>query len=127
MVDIDLTAQGIPFVIQAPEGSKVEESFGTYIVGNNDGFQLEIMEGGSSVAEHKKEAEANDINKIKSFVIEEESGYLTENEVMRTSEFHLYYVKEKDGKTYAFSNKKGARSFTKAEAQTMYDTAKNAK
>ena len=127
MVDIDLSEHGIPFVVQAPEGSKVEESFGSYIVGNGDSFQLEVNEGGSSVEEHKENAKKNDINKIKSFVIEEEAGYLTENEVMRNPAFHFYYVKEKDGKTYSFTNKRGSRSFTKAEAQAMYESAKNAK
>lgn len=127
MVDFDLSEYDISLIVQAPKGSKIKESFGSYILGDEDGFQLEINEGGSAVETHKQRAKENTINKIKSFVIEEEMGYLTENEVMRRPAFHFYYLKEKKGKTYSFTNKRGARMFTKTEALAMYNAAKNAK
>ena len=121
-----IALQSIPFMMEAPEGATVEESFTGYIIRSGAGFAIEYSEDASPVADIKAEAEANDINKIKKFVIDEENGFLTENEVMRKTEYHFYYVATQGDQTYQFENEKGP-SYTLDQAMAMYNACKSLK
>ena len=125
MVDMDMSSYGYPFTMSLPEGATIEEGYFGHEIKSGEGFQVSMSADATPVADMKAEAEANDINVIKAFVVDEETGYVTENEVMGQSEYHWYYVLTTDTMTYQFENVKG-RSYSKEEAMTMYNSAKSA-
>ncbi len=123
---LDLSAHEMPFTMNVPEGAEFVQGDYATNVRLGESFNIEITDYGTTVEERKAEVEENDINKHKSYIADEENGFITENEVMGQIEYHFFYVLKVDDETqYEFENVKG-RSFSKEEAMLMYQAAKSA-
>ena len=122
---MDLSEFELPIVMDAPANSTAVDEYGVE-VSNGETFNIKIDEDFyDSVDERRQEFEENDVNVVKSFVVDEENGFISENEVMGQTEYHFFYLISNDEHTYAFENVKG-RSFSLAEIELMYEAAKSA-
>ena len=124
MVATDLSPAGIEATMQAPEGATVKEAFGSGEVQTADGsFHLEISTDKADLAARKAEIEANDINKLESYVVDGPDGVLYKSVVMGKSEFHLLVNAEGGETGFECQDSKGP-SYTEAQAQAMFAACK---
>jgi hypothetical protein len=117
---------GIDATLQAPEGAKAAEEFGSVVVSAGESFQLQINSNHADLAASKKEIEANTVNKLKSFVTDSPTELVYETEVMGKAEFHFLANVELDGAKYNCEDKKG-QAFTKADVDAMLAACKSLK
>lgn len=125
LVDLDCSSiEDFNIVTKAPAGVKAVEKYGSVTVSNDKTFQMEIhVSYGYNLAEAKKSIEANDINKLKKYVIDEANGILYQTEVMGQTQYHFVYFLNGGETTYYFENVKGP-TYDLAAAKTMYEAAK---
>lgn len=73
LVDLDCSSiEGFPVLTKASEGVKGVEQYGSVKISNGAKFQMELNSVYDySIAAAKKEIEANDINKLKKYIIDE--------------------------------------------------------
>ncbi len=122
LASLDLSAVGEDWkgwTIMAPEGATAKESFGAAEVAAGASFQLELRTAKGDVAAIKKEIQANDINKLKQFVVDTPDALLYESEVMGKNEFHLYGNVKVGDKEFNCEDVKGPQ-FTQADAEAMW-------
>jgi hypothetical protein len=122
---LDLSANELPFTMQVPEGAQFVQGDFSMGVQLGESFNIEITDFGTTVEERKKEVKENDVNVLKQFVVEEENGFVSEQEVMGQTEYHFFYILKAGDTQYEFENAKG-RSYTKEEAMLMFEAAKSA-
>lgn len=126
LADLSLEDAGLDGILQAPEGAKASEDFGSFVVQAGESFQLQINTGAADLAARKKEIEGNTVNKLKSFVTESETELVYETEVMGKAEFHFVANVEVDGAKYNCEDKKG-QAFAKADVDAMLAACKSLK
>lgn len=127
LVPLDLSAVGEDWKgwsVDAPEGATVKESFGNAEIILGEGFQLDINRNKADVAAIKKESAANDINKVKGYVLDQPDVLLYESEVMGQTEFHLYGGVKSGDVDFTCEDVKGPRH-SKADAELMWKTCQS--
>lgn len=116
---LDLSEYGYPFSIMVPEdASFVDEKYNGLIT-NNNGFEIEITNYGTTVAERKEEWSNNDVNVVKEWLVESENGFVTKNEVMNQDAHYFFYSVSAGEEGYELENVK-VKNFTKQQAMDMY-------
>ncbi|MEM7158072.1 MAG: hypothetical protein AAF799_34845 [Myxococcota bacterium] len=126
LAPLNLEDVGLDGILDAPEGAKATEDFGAFVVQSGESFQLQINTGAADLAARKKEIEGNTVNKLKSFVTENETELVYETEVMGKAEFHFVANFEIDGAKYNCEDKKG-QAFAKADVDAMLTACKSFK
>lgn len=124
LVSVDLGPVGPDWAgwsVMAPEGVTAKESFGAAQLSNGTNFNLDIRPDKGDVAGFKKEIQANDVNKVKAFVVDTADALLYESEVMSQNEFHLYGNHTVGDKTFNCEDVKGPRHM-QADAEAMWKT-----
>ena len=92
-----------------------------------DKFQLQFSEDDSiDLPGRKKEIDANTLNKLKKYHVDEEDVVLYESEVMGRTEFHFLAAVKVGEKAYFCEDQKGP-TFTKADIEAMLASCKSAK
>jgi hypothetical protein len=123
LVSVDLSPVGpdwAGYTIQAPEGATVAESFGAGEVKSGDHFQLEIRADKVDIAARKTESDANDINKVKRYLVNTPDALVLESEVMKgRPEFHFVGNVSAGGKDFNCENIKGP-TYTQADVEAMW-------
>jgi hypothetical protein len=130
---LDLSKYGKPFVIFIPDttAAKLEvtqQSYGALDIKVGKGFNISINEQAADIEGKKKEIKEDEVNKFKSFVVEEPNAIFWESAIMNP-EFH-FIVNQKIGTAdYSFEDVKSteAEPFSKEAIQKMFDSAKNIK
>lgn len=124
LVSVDLGTVGPDWAgwsVMAPEGVTAKESFGAAQLSNGTNFNLDIRTDKGDVAGFKKDVQANDVNKVKAFVVDTADALLYESEVMGQNEFHLYGNHKVGDKTFNCEDVKGPRHM-QADAEAMWKT-----
>lgn len=127
LVPLDLSAVGEDWTgwsVEAPEGATVKESFGAAEIILGDGFQLDLRIDKADVAAYKKETEANDLNKLKGYVLDQPDAILYESEVMNRTEFHLYAGVKSGDVDFTCEDVKGPLH-SKADVELMWKTCQS--
>lgn len=130
---LDLTRFGKPFAIFVPDtvAAKLEitqQSYGALDIKVGKGFNISINEQAADIEMKKKDVKEDEVNKFKSFVVEEPNAIFWESEITQP-EFH-FIINQKIGNTeYSIEDVKAteAEPFSKESIQKMYDSAKNIK
>lgn len=133
MIVLDLSKYGKPFTIFTPDSSTgklsiVEQSWGALEIKAGKSFQISITEDPGDVELRKTDVKGDEVNKFKSFLVEEPNTLMWESEITKP-EFHFYTIQKIGNSTYVFEDIKSPDSepFTKEEAQKMLDAAKGIK
>jgi len=130
---LDLTRYGKPFVIFVPDTtaaklSVIEQQSGALDIKVGKGFALSINEQAADIELKKKDIKEDEVNKFKSYIVEEPTGIFWESEIT-APEYH-FIINQKIGTTdYSFSEIISTESepFGKEAVQKMYDSEKNIK
>jgi hypothetical protein len=124
LVAVDLGPVGPDWAgwsVMAPEGVTAKESFGAAQLTNGTTFNLDIRNSKGDVAGFKKDIAANDINKVKQFVVDSADALLYESEVMGQNEFHVYGNVTIGEQVFNCEDVKGPRHM-QADAEAMWKT-----
>jgi len=127
LVPVDLSVVGedwAGWTVQAPEGATAKESFGAANVTDGKSFNLEIRADKGDIAAYKKESDANDINKVKRYLVDTPDALLYESEVMGQNEFHFYGNVTVGDKTFNCEDIKGPRHM-QADAEAMWKSCQS--
>jgi hypothetical protein len=123
LVELDLSVVGPDWAgltIMAPEGATVKEDFGAGAVNLGDHFQLQIHSDKVDMVASKKEADDNDINKVKRYLVDSPDAILFESEAMRDRpEFHFLGNVKAGDKELSCEDTKGPQ-FTQADVEAMW-------
>jgi hypothetical protein len=130
---LDLSRFGKPFAIFVPDtvAAKLEitqQSYGALDIKVGKGFNISINEQAADIEMKKKDIKEDEVNKFKSFVVEEPNGILWESEITQP-EYH-FLINQKIGNTdYSIEDVKSTEGepIGKDAMQKMYDSAKNIK
>ncbi len=106
-------------VMMAPEGAKVTESYGDVIVSAGKGFALAIATSANDIAKDKKFQLKNTVQKHKRFVVDTPDAIIGESVMMRRKSFFLTANHKVGKETFGCKSKRGAVSFTEAQAKVM--------
>jgi hypothetical protein len=128
LVDLDCSSiEGFPVLTKAPAGVKAKEEFGAVKISNGSKFQMELSTVYDySIDAAKKEIAANDINKLKKYILEEPNGIIYQTEVMGQTQYHFMYFLIGSEESFYFQNIKGP-NYDLASIQAMYNAAKASK
>lgn len=128
LVDLDCSAiEGFEILTKAPAGVKAVEQYGSVKISNGAKFQMELNSVFDySIAAAKKEIEANDINKLKKYVIDEPNGIIYQTEVMGQTQYHFMYFLIGEEESFYFQNVKGP-TYDLESTKVMYNAAKASK
>lgn len=127
LVPVDLSVVGedwAGWTVQAPEGATAKESFGAANITDGKSFNLEIRGDKGDIAAYKKESDANDINKVKRYLVDTPDALLYESEVMGQNEFHFYGNVTVGDKTFNCEDIKGPRHM-QADAEAMWKSCQS--
>lgn len=127
LVAVDLSGVGEDWAgwsVQAPEGATAKESFGAAQITAGTGFDYEIRTDKGDVAAYKKESDANDINKVKRYLVDTPDALLYESEVMGQTEFHFYGNVTVGDKSFNCEDVKGPRH-SQADAEAMWKSCQS--
>ena len=130
MITLDLSKYGKPFTIFVPDSTTgkmeiVEQTWGALEIRIGKNFQLSITEDPGDIELRKTDVKADEVNKFKSFVVEEPTTIMWESEITK-QEFHFYSIQKLGNSTYVFEDIKSseAEPFSKESVQKMLDSAK---
>lgn len=124
---LTLSDAELPLEIYVPEGVAMEQGEWDTYVTDGGRFRMTVMEDHITAEEFMNNWKANDVNKLKNVLIEDENGFVVESEVAGQSEFHFYHtVTSADGVVYGFENAKDGSKYTEHEAMIMYTSARTA-
>ena len=133
MITIDLSKYGKPFTIFVPDSTFgkmeiAEQTWGALEIRIGKNFQLSITEDPGDIELRKTDIKADDVNKFKSFIVEEPTTIMWESEITKP-EFHFYSIQKIGNSTYVFEDIKSsdAEPFSKESIQKMLDSAKGLK
>jgi hypothetical protein len=130
---LDLTSFGKPFVIFVPDTSTaklqiIQQSYGPLdiVVGNN--FAISINEQAADIELKRKDIKEDEVNRFRSFVVDEPSAILWESQIVSPEYHFLMNVKVGD-RDYSLEDIKNtdAEPFGREAIQKMFDSAKNIK
>lgn len=130
---LDLSKYGKSFAIFVPDTVQnkltiVEQTYGALDITVGSKFAISICEQAEDLEMKKKEVKEDEVNKVKSFMVEEPTTIYWEsaitdpeyhfiiNHKIGTSDYHIKDLNNPDGKP-----------FDKESAQKMFDSAKNIK
>lgn len=133
MITLDLSKYGKPFTIFVPDSTMgkmeiVEQTWGALEIRIGKNFQISITEDPGDLELRKTDIKADEVNKFKSFVVEEPTTIMWESEITKP-EFHFYSIQKLGNSTYVFEDIKSseAEPFSKESVQKMLDSAKGLK
>ena len=128
LVDLDCSSiEGFEVLTKAPTGVKAVEQYGSVKISNGAKFQVELNSVYDySIAAAKKEIEANDMNKLKKYVVDEPNGIIYQSEVMGQIQYHFMYFLIGEEESYYFQNVKGP-TYDLESTKVMYNAAKASK
>lgn len=127
---LDLSKFGKPFVIFVPDTNNakleiVEQSWGALEIKVGTGFALSISEEEADFGLRKADIKADEVNKFKSFIVDEPTTIMWESEITKP-EFHFISIQKVGTNAYTFEDIKSteAEPFGKEVIQKMLDAAK---
>jgi hypothetical protein len=130
---LDLTKYGKSFAIFVPDTvqnklSVVEQSYGALEITAGQRFAISISEQAEDLEMKKKEIKEDEVNKIKSFIVEEPTAIMWESAITEP-EFHFIINVKAGNSEYHINdmNSPDAKPYDKESVQKMYDSAKNIK
>jgi hypothetical protein len=133
MITLDLSKYGKPFTIFVPDSTTsrleiTEQSWGALEIRAGKNFQISITEDPGDIELRKSDIKGDEINKFKSYVVEEPNTIMWESEITKP-EFHFYTIQKIGNSTYVFEDIKSTESepFSKDAIQKMLDSAKSIK
>ena len=133
MITLDLSKYGKPFTIFVPDSTIgkmqiIEQTWGALEIRIGNSFQLSITEDPGDLELRKTDIKGDEVNRFKSFIVEEEGTIMWESEITKP-EFHFYSIQKLGNSTYVFEDIKSAEAepFSKESVQTMLDSAKGLK
>lgn len=130
---LELNKYGKPFAIFVPDTTAarleiIQQSYGALDIKVGKNFAISINEQAADLELRKKDVKEDEINKLKSFMVEEPTAIMWESEITQP-EFH-FLINQKIGTTeYSFEDVRDpeASPFGKEAVQKMYDSCKNVK
>ena len=130
MMDLDLSAQGLPLTITVPDSSKgklemVVQSWGATEIKVGKNFEVSISESEGDIALAKSDIAGNDVNKFKRYLVDEPTAILWESQIT-DPEFHFYTIVKAGDKTYVIEDIKGDM-FSESDTKIMVESAKSIK
>ena len=133
MIALDLNNYGKSFVVFIPDTTNVpfsieENTSGALEIKVGKSFGISINEQAGDIAMKKEDLKGDDVNKFKSFLVDEPTAIMWESEIT-APEFH-FLVNMKIGESdYCFEDIRSTDNdpFTKESIQKMFDSAKNIK
>ena len=133
MITLDLSKYGKPFTIFVPDSTLgkmeiIEQTWGALEIKIGKSFQLSITEDPGDIELLKNDIKGDEVNKFKSFIVEEPTTIMWESEITKP-EFHFYSIQKLGNSTYIFADIKSAEAepFSKENIQKMLDSAKGLK
>jgi hypothetical protein len=133
MITLDLSKYGKPFTIFVPDSTLgkleiTEQTWGALEIRVGKNFQMSITEDPGDIELRKTDIKGDEVNRFKSFVVEEPTTIMWESEITKP-EFHFYSVQKLGNSTYVFEDIKSseAEPFSKESVQKMLDSAKGLK
>ena len=130
---LDLTKYGKSFAIFVPDTiqnklSIVEQTYGALEIMAGPRFAISISEQPEDIEAKKKEIKEDEVNKIKSFMVEEPTAIMWESAITE-SEFHFIINVKVGAAEYHIKdmNSPEAKPYDKESVQKMYESAKNIK
>lgn len=130
---LDLSRFGKPFTIFVPDtvASKMEiteQTWGALEIRIGKDFQISITEDPGDIELRKSDIKSDEINKFKSFIVEEQGTIMWESEITKP-EFHFYSIQKLGNSTYVFEDIKttDAEPFGREIIQKMLDASKSIK
>ena len=127
----DISKTGMNAFVLIPDSSvgildTVMMSNGEYQVKVGKDFQVAITETPGDIRQRKADIASDDVNKLKKYVIDNETTLMWESGIGDLSEFHFYQVSKLGNRTYVFEDIKG-EPFSQQATQKMLDWSKLAK
>lgn len=133
MHTLNLTRFGKPFAIFVPDtvANKMqitEQSNGALDIRVGKNFALSISEQAADFELKKQDLKSDEVNKFKSYIVEEPNAILWESEIVQP-EYHFLINQKIGNSDYSFEDIKDteANPPSKEAIQKMFDSAKNIK
>jgi hypothetical protein len=133
MHTLDLTKYGKPFAIFVPDtvANKLyvtEQSSGALEIKIGKNFAISINEQAGDIALRKTDLKDDEVNKLKSLIVDEPTAIMWESEIVQP-EFHFLLNQKIGNAEYSFEDIKDteASPFGKDAIQKMFDSSKNIK
>lgn len=133
MITLDLSKYGKPVTIFVPDTASakldiMEQTWGALEIKIGKDFQISITEDPGDVELRKSDVKGDEVNKFKSFIVEEPTTIMWESEITKP-EFHFYSIQKLGNSTYVFEDikKTDGEPFGKEAVQKMLDSAKSLK
>jgi len=106
----------------------MEQPWGALEIRIGKNLQLSINEDPGDIELRKSDVKSDEVNKFKSFIVEEPTTIMWESEITKP-EFHFYSIQKLGNSTYVFEDIKSseAEPFSKESVQKMLDAAKGLK
>jgi hypothetical protein len=130
---LNLSKYGKPFAIFVPDTNNakleiMEQSWGALEIKVGNSFAVSISEDEADLNLRKADIKADEINKFKSFMVEEPTTLMWESEITKP-EFHFITIQKIGTTSYTFEDVKStdAEPFGKEGIQKMLDAAKDIK
>jgi hypothetical protein len=130
---LDLSKFGKPFAIFVPDTNNakleiVEQSWGALEIKVGSTFAMSISEEEADFGLRKADIKGDEINKFKSFIVDEPTTIMWESEITKP-EFHFITIQKVGASSYTFEDIKSteAEPFGKEIIQKMLDAAKGIK
>lgn len=133
MITLDLSKYGKPFTIFVPDTTNskmeiMEQTWGALEIKIGKDFQLSITEDPGDMELRKTDIQGDEVNKFKSFVVDEPTTIMWESEITKP-EFHFYSIQKLGNSTYVYEDIKSTEGepLSKEAVQKMVDAAKSMK
>jgi hypothetical protein len=130
---LDLSKYGKSFAIFVPDTiqnklSVVEQSYGALEIMAGSKFAISISEQPEDIEAKKKEIKEDEVNKVKSFMVEEPAAIMWESAITE-SEYHFIINVKVGNAEYHINDMASpeAKPYDKESVQKMYESAKNIK
>jgi hypothetical protein len=130
---LDLTKYGKSFAIFVPDTNNakleiMEQSWGALEIKVGNNFAISISEDEADLNLRKADIKADEVNKFKSFAVEEPNTIMWESEITKP-EFHFITIQKIGTTAYTFEDIKSSETepFGKEAIQKMLDSAKGIK
>lgn len=133
MHTLNLNRFGKPFAIFVPDTianklSITEQTNGALDIKVGTNFAISINEQAADIEMKKMDIKDDEINKLKSFIVEEPTAIMWESQIVQP-EFHFLINQKIDNNDYSFEDiiDTESKSLGKEAIQKMFDSSKNIK
>jgi hypothetical protein len=127
---IDLSAYGKPFSIYVPDTNTAkpeisEQPSGALEVKVGNNFAISIYETAANLALKKEDIQADEVNRFKSFIVDQPEGMIWESGITQP-EFHFLLNKQTGGSEYSFEDIRDPelKPFGKEAVERMFESSK---